>query len=58
MGCMCMDCKHNDIVTDNHGDILCICTCCESENFLKKVSIAFGECDFGEVAIEEVEGEE
>ncbi len=58
MGCMCMDCSYNDIVRDNHGELHCICTCCESEDFLKEVSIAFGECDFGKVDVEESEDTE
>lgn len=48
-GCMCADCKHNDILRDNHGELHRICTRCESEYFLQKVSTAFGECDHGEV---------
>lgn len=48
-GCMCMECKHNDIVRDNHDELHRICTRCESEYFLQEVSKAFGNCDFGEV---------
>lgn len=58
MGCMCMDCKHNDIVRDNHDNLHPICTCAESENFLKPISYIWGECDSGEVETEESEGEE
>ena len=56
-GCMCMDCKHNDIVRDNHDNLHRICTCAESEYFLKKVSPAWGECDSGEVDMGESEDE-
>ena len=52
----CMHCKHNDIVRDNHESLHVICTCSESEKFLKEVSYVWDECDFGEV--EEDEGEE
>lgn len=51
MGCMCMECSYNDIVRDNHGELHRICTCRESEDFLKEVS-TFGECDCGEVDVE------
>ena len=52
MGCMCMECRHNDIITDSHGKQHRICTRRESEYFLKEVSTAFGECDVGEVESE------
>lgn len=55
MGCMCMDCKHNDIVTDNHNNHHYICTRCESEYFLKSIDLFWGECDFGEVESEDTE---
>jgi hypothetical protein len=58
MSCKCMDCKHNDIVTDNHDKTHLICTCAESKHFLQKVSMAFGECDFGEVDVGESEDTE
>ena len=53
MGCMCMYCKHNDVITNNHEKLLTICTCVESENYLKPVSIAFDGCDHGEVETED-----
>ncbi len=53
MGCMCMECKHSDIVRDNHDGVHQICTCVESAEFLKPVSTAFGECDAGEVETED-----
>lgn len=58
MGCMCADCKHNDIVRDNHDNLHTICTCAESKNFLKKVSVFWDECDSGEVETEESEDTE
>lgn len=48
-GCMCLECKYTDIVTDNHGKHHNICTCAESEYFLKPVDIIWCECDHGEV---------
>lgn len=47
MGCMCMECKFYDVVTDNHDDLHSICTCRESENFLTEIEIAFDNCDLG-----------
>ena len=55
IGCMCIECMHNEIVQDNHDNLHRICTRCESEYFLKEVSTAFGECDFGEVDTDESE---
>lgn len=55
MGCMCMDCKHNDVITNNHEKLIRICTCEESEKYLKPVSIVFDECDHGEVETEDEE---
>ena len=55
MGCMCMDCKHNDVITNNNEKMIRICTCEESENYLKHVSIVFDECDHGEVETEDEE---
>lgn len=46
-GCMCMECKYYDVVTDNHDNHVAICVCRESENFLHELSIAFDNCDFG-----------
>jgi hypothetical protein len=34
---------------DNHGDLVSVCVCRESENFLHKLDIAFDNCDFGVV---------
>lgn len=56
MGCRCMDCRHNDIVMDSDANFHRICTRCESPCFLKKVSTAFGKCDYGEVDMGESEG--
>ena len=56
MGCMCMDCKYREIVTDNHDNLHGICVCAESENFLTKVF--WEDCDFGEVDMEESEDTE
>lgn len=58
MGCMCMDCKHNDIVRDNHDNLHRICTCAESKYFLTKVYTVWGECDSGEIDMGESEGAE
>ena len=58
MGCMCMECKDNDIITDSHAKQHRICTRCESEYFLQKVSTAFGECNVGEVDMRESEDTE
>lgn len=45
----CLFCKYsNAIVEDNHGDLHTLCSCRESENFLKEVDIAFDYCDFAE----------
>ena len=49
MGCMCIDCKHTDIVRDNHGELHNICVCQESDHFLHRVSVAWNECDAGEI---------
>lgn len=54
---LCIDCKHNDIVRDNHDETHVICTCAESPAFLKPVSYIWSECDFGEVDKEESEDE-
>ena len=55
---LCIDCKHNDIIRDNHDELHAICTCAESENFLKGISFAWSECDFGEKEQEESEEED
>ena len=45
----CLFCKYsNAIVEDNHGDLHMLCSCWESENFLKPVDVAFDRCDFEE----------
>lgn len=45
----CLFCKHsNEIVRDNHGDLHTLCSCQESENFLKPIDIAFDRCDHEE----------
>jgi hypothetical protein len=53
MGCMCMECKYSEVLSDNHDCLLRVCVCRESEYFLHTVSTAFGECDFGIVDDEE-----
>ena len=53
----CIDCKHNDIVRDNHDNAHVICTCAESPNFLGKVSYVFSGCDYGEADKKESEEE-
>lgn len=47
MGCMCLECKYYDVVSDNHGELVAICVCRESENFLHQLHVAFDNCDFG-----------
>lgn len=47
MGCMCMECLFTQYVRDNHDDVAAICACRESENYMKRVSIAFDSCDSG-----------
>jgi hypothetical protein len=54
-GCMCADCKHNEIVIDNHYNNHYICTCAESDYFLKPIDLFWGECDSGEVEMEDTE---
>ena len=58
MGCMCIECKHLDILRDNHDNLHEICTCVESPNFLKKMSIVWDDCDSGEVETADEEDEE
>lgn len=57
MGCMCLECKHTDIVRDNHDVPHPICVCAESENFLKRADYICGECDAGEVETEDEDAE-
>lgn len=54
-GCMCADCKHNEIVIDNHYNNHYICTCAESDYFLKPIDLFWCECDSGEVEMEDTE---
>ena len=49
MGCMCGDCQYIKICKDEKGDLLIICCNRKSENFLKEISLAFDNCDFGRV---------
>ena len=56
MGCMCMECKYADIVTDSRGAYHRICTKCESPMFLNTVSTAFGCCEYGAIELDESEG--
>lgn len=50
----CLFCKFsNAVVRDNHDDLHCICTCRESENFLKPIEIAFDTCDCSEMESDE-----
>lgn len=58
MGCMCAECKYYDVASDNHGELVDICVCRESENFLHQLQIAFDNCDFGIVDDYEEETEE
>lgn len=48
-GCMCMECKYREAIRNNHEDLLSICVCRESENYLHQIEIAFDDCDFGVV---------
>lgn len=57
-GCMCLECKYYDVVTDNHENTVAICVCRESENFLHELEIAFDNCDFGIVDDYDDEDEE
>lgn len=47
MGCMCAECKYKEIVRDNHGKLVCVCVCRESDNFLHELEIAFENCGLG-----------
>jgi hypothetical protein len=49
MGCMCGDCQYTKICQDENGDLFVICCNRKSENFLKEISLAFDDCDFGKV---------
>lgn len=45
----CLDCKYSDqLVRDNHGKLHCICSCKESDEFLKEIEIAFDGCGCGQ----------
>ena len=46
---MCAECKFTQCIKDNHEELHPICVCKESENFLKKISYAFDNCDSGVV---------
>lgn len=58
MGCMCMECKYADVLTDNHDKLFRICVCRESDNFLHELEIAFDNCECGVVDDYEEEGGE
>lgn len=49
MGCMCMECKFREVITDNHKNLLSICVCRESDYFLNELSAAFDNCELGVV---------
>ena len=55
MGCMCAECKYWEVVRNNHDELVNICVCRESENYLKNIDIAFCNCDHGKVDDEETE---
>lgn len=45
----CLYCKFsNAIISDNHNDLHTLCSCAESENFLKRLDIVFDGCDCGQ----------
>lgn len=46
---MCMECKFREVITDNHKELLSVCVCRESDNFLHELDAAFENCDFGVV---------
>jgi hypothetical protein len=50
---MCLECKHREIIKDNHGQYHSICTCCESDNFLEELCSVFDRCDNGELEFDE-----
>lgn len=53
VGCMCMECKYTQICQDENGDLFVFCRNRKSENFLKEISLAFDDCDFGMLEDEE-----
>lgn len=44
-----MECKYAKALRDNHDEILSICMCRESKNFLHRLDIAFDNCNYGVV---------
>ena len=48
-GCMCLECKYAEVLTDNKERYHNICVCQESDNFLKEVEIAFDSCEYGRI---------
>lgn len=55
--CKCCECKYCDVLEDNHHRLHRICVCAESENFLKRVSILWDECNDGKKESEEEDEE-
>lgn len=55
MGCMCNECKYAKIVQDEKGDLFCICTNRESDNFLTELHLAFDNCEIGVIEDDEEE---
>ena len=49
MGCMCGDCQYAKICQDENGELFSFCCNRKSENFLKEISLAFDNCDYGKV---------
>ena len=54
MGCMCMECIYEEILTDNNGHLFAICTHRKSDKFLKELEHAFDNCELG--IIDDFEG--
>lgn len=53
MGCMCADCKY----AENPNSVLTICKCEISARYKQVISLAWDDCDCGEVDMEESEEE-
>lgn len=47
MGCCCFECKFAEVVRDNHDELVSVCVCRESDNFLHELEIAFDNCELG-----------
>lgn len=46
---MCGDCQYAKICQDENGELFSFCCNRKSENFLKEISFAFDNCDYGKV---------